>query len=349
MIETAEVSEENHNNLKMIQKGANLLGSMIGNILDYAQTEQGILSFKESGVDLTALTSSVLNVDNETAKQKGLEFHYESQLQEDEVLLVDSSRYEQLLHHLLVNAIKFTDTGSIHVELKELRRDEGEVVLMLKVKDTGIGIPENELKSIFEPFYQVDMQKNRVSEGAGIGLSLCKSVAEHYDGTIHVESKEGIGTTFHAKLVLKRSSERQHFKGGHGDENPKRRKVMAVEDNASNIVLIKKVLKKLGQDVIVAKNGEEAIAKYNEEKPDFVFMDLSMPLMDGFEATKIIRLMDRHTPIYALSANVMDRDVERCRDMGMNGHIAKPIRIAKLRKALFDHDDLAEPPLINVL
>jgi CheY-like chemotaxis protein len=78
-------------------------------------------------------------------------------------------------------------------------------------------------------------------------------------------------------------------------------------------------------------------------------MDLSMPLMDGFEATKIIRLMDRHTPIYALSANVMDRDVERCRDMGMNGHIAKPIRIAKLRKALFDHDDLAEPPLINVL
>jgi CheY-like chemotaxis protein len=134
-------------------------------------------------------------------------------------------------------------------------------------------------------------------------------------------------------MLMKKSSqlEKDDF------EQPKRRLVMVVEDNEANIKLVKKVLKKLGQDVVVAENGEEAISKYSEHKPDFIFMDLSMPVMDGFEAARMIRLMDRVVPIYALTANVLDTDVEKCYQVGMNGHLSKPIRVSRLRKALLDH------------
>jgi signal transduction histidine kinase/CheY-like chemotaxis protein len=333
VLDEGGMADHNVENLKMIHKAGEDLNGVIGSILDYAQSESSALPFADEPCQILDIVASVSEGYREKIEAKGLSFELTTEMDAKSSLCFDVRRLEQLLGHLLMNAMKFTEEGFVSVVLQQYRKSGGFVGICLEVSDSGKGIGSAEQEVIFEPFYQEDMRKSRSREGIGLGLALCRSIVQHYFGNLEVDSREGEGATFRAYMLMKKSSqlEKDDF------EQPKRRLVMVVEDNEANIKLVKKVLKKLGQDVVVAENGEEAISKYSEHKPDFIFMDLSMPVMDGFEAARMIRLMDRVVPIYALTANVLDTDVEKCYQVGMNGHLSKPIRVSRLRKALLDH------------
>jgi CheY-like chemotaxis protein len=246
-----------------------------------------------------------------------------------EVLVGDPVRLHQIILNLVSNAVKFTSEGKITVGVRMLVQDAEKVILEFAVTDTGIGIDENKLSTVFDNFQQATSGTSRLYGGTGLGLAIVKNLVEPQGGTVTVRSKMGEGSTFSFILSFNKTDEKAETDLGLNIELEagfKDVKILVVEDIALNQLLMKTLLEDFGFEMEVAGNGKIALEKLRTTSYDIVLMDLQMPVMNGFEATKYIRNeLKLQVPIIALTADVTTVDVEKCKAVGMNDYISKPI------------------------
>src|SRR5258706_5341769 len=245
-----------------------------------------------------------------------------------EVLLGDPVRLHQIILNLVSNAVKFTTKGTITVKVHLLNEDEKKVTIEFSVTDTGIGIAENKLEKIFENFQQASSRTSRLYGGTGLGLAIVKQLVEPQGGSIRVKSKVDEGSVFSFTLSFEKTNAEAEAEAEilELDTEIKNIKVLVVEDIALNQLLMKTLLDDFGFEQDIAANGRIAIEKLATKSYDVILMDLQMPEMNGFEATEYIRnTLKSNIPIIALTADVTTVDLSRCKTVGMNDYIAKPV------------------------
>lgn len=321
---------------KAIKSSSDTLLNLINDILDFSKIEVGKMSLEEIDFSPSITIKKVCDLLSPMTRNKPLKLLTNINDNVPTSVKGDPERFKQILTNLMSNAIKFTERGEIEVSLYTEVEENDKVKFHLKVRDTGIGIPENKLDTIFDAFQQADTSTTRRYGGTGLGLTICKRIVTLMDGDIWVESKEGKGSTFHVLIWLKRSKtdfnitedktiSQYTLKTG----SVKPMSILLVEDNPVNQELLKIILKKFGCYVEVAANGREAVDKYSAdpEKFDIIFMDIQMPEMDGTEATKTIRDKGfKKVPIIALTAHAIKGDREKYLEAGMNDYISKPVK-----------------------
>lgn len=319
--------------LEKMESSAELLLVLINDILDLSRIESGEFSTKYQWVKLRGDLSSILEHFQTLANAKGLDFAVDLEFDQDLLLWIDPTRVMQIVFNLVGNALKFTEQGSV-----SLSATISNSVLKIEVKDTGIGIERSRLNAIFSQFRQADDSITRKYGGSGLGLTISKHLAELMSGSISVESAFGKGSVFTINLPVRTKL------SAHLDEHPhdlainfgKSLNILVVEDTVTNQMVIKLILEKLGHKVVTQNNGLEAVDyfKRNSEHIDLIFMDISMPVMDGLTATKQIRQFCNVTPIIALTAHAMAKDKQTCIDAGMNAFVSKPIRSKEIQRTL---------------
>ena len=340
LIMKTELSAKQKEYLSAIKISGDALIVLINDILDLAKVDAGKMTFEKKPFKMRVSITSMLHLFDSKIKENNtaLETEYDNAI--PEVLLGDAKRLHQIILNLLSNAVKFTSGGKISVDVRLLNEDDEKVTIEFSVADTGIGIPENKIDKIFENFQQVHTDTTKMYGGTGLGLAIVKQLVEAQGGSITVKSKMGLGTTFcfiMSFLKTKESVEEELEKIEFFDAELERIKVLVVEDNALNQLLIRTLLNDFGFDHGFASNGKIAIEKLKTESYDIVLMDLQMPEMNGFEATEYIRkIMNSEIPIIALSADVTTIDVTKCKAAGMNDYIAKPVDEKLLYRKIID-------------
>jgi len=336
--------EERDTYLSAIKHSAENLTVIINDILDLAAIESGKLRFEKIGFNLRDLLPSLINTFTYQAREKRIDVEYFIDDSLNKILLGDPVRLNQILINLISNAVKFTHTGSIKVSCNAERELKGMCWVRIEVIDTGVGIPEEKLNTIFESFSQADASVTRKYGGTGLGLTIVKQLVELQKGSISVRSQEHVGSTFTVLIpyaVGKPSSISLSLpKNAKALKKAKASQlsVLLVEDNDINRLYAKSILKNWNCDTDTAENGLVAIEKIKNQEYDVVLMDIQMPVMDGYETTKAIRMMDppqRNVPILALTANATKVDVERCMASGMNDYLPKPFTPDDLYRKLF--------------
>jgi signal transduction histidine kinase/CheY-like chemotaxis protein len=314
--------------LDAIKTSSDGLIILINDILDLAKVDAGKMTFEEIPFKMESSISSMIQVFNVKIKGKNLELVKEYDHKIPEVLLGDKVRLHQILLNLLGNAVKFTTKGKITVAVRLLTEDKDEVRIEFAITDTGIGISEDKLEYIFENFQQATSSSSRIFGGTGLGLGISKQLVEQQGGTISVKSKVDEGATFSFTLSFKKTNaEIKHETIElELDEEIKVIKVLLVEDIKLNQLLMKIILEDFNFEYDIADNGKIAVEKLQTGSYDIILMDLQMPEMNGFEATEYIRnTMNLKIPIIALTADVTTVDVEKCKAIGMNDYISKPL------------------------
>jgi PAS domain S-box-containing protein len=316
--------------LSAIKISGDALIVLINDILDLAKVDAGKMTFEEIPFKLKASISAMIHLFEPRIEEKNLQLVKEYDEKIPEVLIGDPMRLHQIILNLLSNAVKFTTKGNISISLHLLEEDEEKVNIEFTISDTGEGIPENKRESIFENFHQASSDTSRLYGGTGLGLAIVKQLVESQGGVIQVKSKENEGSVFSFSLNFKKtnaepeSQNTSDFK--HENSENKSIKVLVAEDIALNQLLMKTLLDEFGFEIEIAGNGKIAIEKLREKKFDIVLMDLQMPVMNGFEATEYIRKeMNDNIPIIALTADVTTVDLAKCRSVGMNDYISKPV------------------------
>lgn len=334
--------EERETYLNAIRHSAENLKVIINDILDLAAIESGKLKFEKIAFNLIDLLPSLVNTFKYQAKEKNLGINFEIEEKLNKILLGDPVRLNQILINLISNAVKFTHNGSIGIKCSIARQLRGTVWVKIEVNDTGVGIPEEKLLTIFESFSQADASVTRRYGGTGLGLTIVKQLVELQKGKIHVVSKEHLGSTFSViipyevgkvKTITQIPKQRKNFR----DINTAELHVLLVEDNDINRLYARSILKNWQCHIDVAENGLVAIEKIKNNFYDVVLMDIQMPVMDGYEATKAIRSMNQSVkvPIIALTANATQTDVEKCMLAGMDDYLPKPFTPEDLYRKLF--------------
>ncbi len=314
--------------LQAIKTSGDALIVLINDILDLAKVDAGKMTFEQTPFRVAASVSAMLHLFEQKIQEKNLEFVREYDEKIPEVLLGDSVRLHQIILNLVSNAVKFTKTGTITVGVHLLEEDEASVTLQFMVRDTGIGIGDDKMLSIFENFQQATSGTSRLFGGTGLGLAIVKQLVEAQGGTVHVTSTPNEGSEFCFKLSFLKTNEQAELipavlpSGSH----MKNVKVLVVEDLALNQLLMRTLLDDFGFECDIAANGRIAVEKLQRRSYDIVLMDLQMPEMDGFEATEHIRTtLKLSVPIIALTADVTTADLARCVLVGMDDYISKPI------------------------
>ncbi|MEQ1746395.1 MAG: two-component regulator propeller domain-containing protein [Saprospiraceae bacterium] len=313
------------------QSGENLLW-IVNDILDQAKIESGKFSFVERPFELDVQLEQLRNLFLHRALENQIEYDIRTAPDVPNRLLGDPLRLQQVLTNLVGNAIKFTKKGSVRVDVSLVDKSESAAWLRLAVQDTGIGIPAEKLDLIFDSFEQVEDEDYATRRGTGLGLSIAKQMVEQQGGTISVQSTMGEGATFTVLLPFKiaQGSALAPAKSVAGGHQLKNLKILIVEDAYFNQMLALELLKKHveGVEADIAENGLVALEKVRQKNYDLVLMDVKMPVMDGYDATRAIRQMDsaiRTVPILALTANAIPEQLEKCRAAGMDDCITKPI------------------------
>jgi PAS domain S-box-containing protein len=345
-----DLTPEQREFLAVAKLSAESLLTVINDILDFSKIEAGRLQLDPAPFNLRELLGDAMKALGVRAQQKGLKLAVHVHAQVPNVVVGDSARLRQVLVNLISNAIKFTERGGVGVGIDTKALLDSEVSLHFAVTDTGIGIPADKHQTIFEAFAQGDNSTTRKYGGTGLGLTISARLVELMGGRIWVESNPDCGSTFHVSASFGRVREHEPRPGGEPVESldaaaptPSRLKraglqVLLVEDNPVNQMLVLCLLEKQGHHIETAQNGKEALDALQRQHFDLVLMDVQMPEMDGFEATKAIRLTEmqsgRHVPIIAMTAHAMKGDRERCLETGMDGYVAKPIQSEELTKVI---------------
>ncbi|PFG56150.1 signal transduction histidine kinase [Vibrio sp. ES.051] len=323
ILRQSTLSEEQIDALSQMECSAELLLAIISDILDLSKIESGSFQLNEQWISLKDTVTFVVSQQKQMAKKKNLHFEFHYTVSHDKQFWIDSTRLSQILFNLIGNAIKFTDFGTVNISVSE-QDDE----LIVTISDTGIGISKTKLEYLFTAFYQGDRSITRRFGGTGLGLAITKHLVEMMRGTIQVESEESVGSTFTITVpVLTRNNQCRPVKIEPNQPN-KAMDLLVVEDTESNQLVIKLILSKLGHNVHIANHGEEALTflEENSNLVDIIFMDVSMPVMDGITATKLIREKGIQVPIIALTAHALESDRDKCLEAGMNNFISKPVR-----------------------
>lgn len=315
-----------------IKESAGALLSIINDILDFSKLDAGQLAIDPIEFDLRACFSSAVELFVPQARDKGIYLDVIEEQQLPNLAIGDDGRVRQIFLNMIGNAIKFTSQGGVTLTTRVSETDE-EFEIFIDIKDTGVGIDQNRISQIFEKFQQADGKTTRKFGGTGLGLSISKQLAEHMKGGISVVSTLGKGSTFTVELTMgkpHRLGDRGKAEKQTGSEiSPM--SILIAEDNKTNRFLIGKYLQDLPVDICFAHDGKEAVEYTREREPDLIFMDMSMPEMDGLEATQRIRAARCSQPyIIALTANAFASDREACFQAGMDDFLAKPVKKADL-------------------
>ena len=301
---------------------------LINDILDLAKVNSGKMTFEKIPFKLASSISVMLHVFETKIQEKNLELIKQYDPRIPDVLMGDPVRLHQIILNLLCNAIKFTNKGTITVNVLLLKEEGENVTIQFAITDTGIGIAEDNINMIFENFQQASSKTARLFGGTGLGLAIVKQLVESQGGSIQVKSTLDEGSTFSFTLDFQKTNEEAELEIEtlELDTDIKNIKVLVVEDMALNQLLMKTLLDDYGFERDIAENGIIAIDKLNNKAYDIILMDLQMPEMNGFEATQYIRnTLHSKIPIIALTADVTTVDLAKCKAVGMNDYIAKPV------------------------
>jgi PAS domain S-box-containing protein len=335
-----ELTEEQREYVSLIrQSGENLL-TIINDILDFSKIEAGKLELESEPFALGSVIEAILKTLSPRAAAKGLRVSHSLQPDVPPQVRGDSVRLGQVLSNLLANAIKFTHQGGVEVGVSALPPPAGELLLRFSVRDTGIGIPDEQQQHIFEAFAQADSSTTRKYGGTGLGLAISVRLVTLMGGRLWLESALGEGSTFHFTVRF------LSVDGTAAPTTPPRAtppqmlplRILLAEDERTNRLVVVRLLQKRGHSVACVENGREAVAAVERERFDVVLMDVQMPEMSGFDAAMAIREREAkrggRLPIIALTACAMQGDRDRCFAAGMNAYVTKPIRIPELMEAL---------------
>ncbi|WNC71358.1 ABC transporter substrate-binding protein [Thalassotalea psychrophila] len=356
LLSTSALSNEQQHHVKIAQNSGQTLLTLINDILDFSKVEAGKLELEELDFNLPDLLEDIKQTLAFRAEEKGLTLLLDVKGVEHNMVKGDPSRLRQIILNLVSNAIKFTDVGKIIIDAKLKPLNAENLLFECTITDTGIGIPKEAIDGLFDSFTQVDASTTRKFGGTGLGLTICKKLCYLMRGDISVNSELGEGSSFKFNLLfklveLKNTPKLSNLQDVIPDTLPvwpTKARLLLVEDNQVNQMVLKAMLKRLGLSCDIAGNGLEAIASLQKTPPDapytLVFMDCQMPELDGYQTTLQIRTavageLYSTVPIIAMTANAMQGDKEKCLTAGMDDYLAKPLKpqslLAALRKWLF--------------
>ncbi len=339
-----DITQKQEDYLSKVVTSSTSLLHILNDILDYSKMEAGKLNIVEEPFNLRSLIENGIGLFTLNLEQKSIAINVLIHDELKDYYRGDPLRINQILNNLIGNAIKFTTRGSISIEAKiedHALSNQDYDTINISVKDTGIGMSSEQVSMLFEPFNQADTSIMRKYGGTGLGLTICKTLAAMMNGEIKVESQKNVGSCFSLCLPLKALNEqeiyeyeRSTYKDGLGSDEEKLQlraadntTALLVEDNVTNQLVAEEFLGLLNVKVVIAENGLIALEKFEQAEFDIVFMDIQMPVMDGLTAASKLRQTQKgkHIPIIAMSAAVLQSDVEKVKSVGMNDHIAKPI------------------------
>jgi len=342
LLSLSDLNPEQRELLQTLQSSSNLLINIISDILDLSKIEADKLTLHPKPVDIRNCIKTVLEISYPgiSVPGKSISLNYNIDNNLAAYFKMDESRVQQILVNLIGNAIKFTDEGSVSLNITaaNLANDEQEVTF--SIKDTGIGISEEALSQLFKPFTQVNTTALRKYGGTGLGLSICKKLVEMMNGRIWAESRENEGSVFSFSLPLKIVSIDMPLAEPVSKQAAKQYRPLSIllaEDNKMNQLIARKTFQKIGHEIDIADNGRIAIEMFNKKSYDLIFMDIQMPEMDGLQAADY--LLNKYPascpPIIAMTANVLSEDEEKCRLAGMLDFISKPFTIERLEDVIY--------------
>lgn len=344
LLASQPLNDDQRGYVRTIRESGHALLRIIDDVLEFSRMNSTAVEIETAPWNPRAVGSSVIELMSEAARRKGIALQFSMDPAIPETLLGDSGRVRQILINLVNNALKFTDSGSIHVEFFRTENDSTPT-LEIRVRDTGRGIAPDKLDSIFEPFTQEDSSQSRQFGGAGLGLAIVRTLSALMKGSVRAESEPGNGSCFICTLPLVESVEpvkevqaTPEVSETFATQYPLN--ILVAEDDPVNLRLAKLVLSRLGYHCHVASGGTEAVDRWKEVRPDVVLMDLHMPGLDGLDATREIRALEkesganRRTFIAAFTADVMTSEREECRSAGMDDYFTKPLRMDRLAEVL---------------
>ena len=340
-----EEDVEKKEQLKIILNSGEGLLCIMNDILDIAKLESGHVSIEKTEFDVVEILNSTIKIFENEAAMKLISLELDVDQGIGQNYLGDPHRLRQILINLIGNAVKFTTQGGVIVKVFSQGRG-----LRFQVIDSGIGIQKRNLSKIFKSFTQAEGSTTREFGGAGLGLSIVRKIVQLWDGKINVTSKFGEGTTFSVTLPIARSEAKvvhhvyEHQNSQDSRQDATELKILVCEDNAVNLDLMKKWLEKYDIKFDTAANGKLGFELYKLNNYSLILMDIRMPVMDGLEATKIIRKYEVNkninpTPIIAVTANVLKEDVDNYLSCGFDAHLPKPVRQKELHEIIMYWSD----------
>ncbi|WP_225790398.1 ATP-binding protein [Pseudomonas sp. Marseille-P8916] len=340
LLETTQLTSEQAEYTAVASESTGHLLKVINDILDFSRIERTALELEHIGFNLGELIASSVQSFQHSAQQRGLDLRLQQQTGIERLGVTgDPTRIRQILLNLIGNALKFTEQGEVHVQTHWQVLDQQQVWFTCAVRDTGIGIDNERLEMMFVAFQQADSSISRRYGGTGLGLAIARTLAERMGGRLRGESREGLGSTFTLEIPLTLASAPAALLPGNVEQGQPAAlggRILLVEDNPVNQSVIEAMLRSLGFDVSVALDGLQAIEQVQQQSFAAVLMDCRLPRLDGYEATRRIRLLPRgaQVPIIALTANALQGDRERCLAIGMNDYLSKPFKRTDLQQVL---------------
>jgi len=341
------LNEQQKQYVRIIDSSARALLRVINEILDFSKLAAGKMTLEIVAFDLKKLAQDLVAVTRQAAKGKSLRVRLDLDQEQEFVVRGDPTRLRQVLDNLLSNAVKFTEAGEVCLSIlvRPPAENEGGVTLMISVTDTGIGMPLGQQKHLFEAFAQAETSTTRKYGGTGLGLCIAADLVKLMRGALRVESKEGVGSRFFFELetTVAPPAEQVQLSQHHTIRLPRKalKKFWAllVDDTPTNLFLLETICQGIGLPYMTAVNGKEAVEKAKQSRFDIIFMDIQMPVMDGYTAIREIRKLESAatTEIVALTASAMQDDVERALGAGSTGFMAKPFERSQLLLCIAEH------------
>jgi len=331
--------------VQQIETSSQHLLALLNDVLDISKIEAGKIELSEESLHLPQLLENVVSIISPRCTEKNLHFEVRIGSIQPAAYICDALRLRQVLINLLGNAVKFTpSTGTVEFSVTQLEYKDGQSRIHFTVRDTGIGIPEHALAKLFVPFEQAHTDISKKYGGTGLGLSISRSIIEILGGNIDVQSEEGKGSTFSFAIWLKEAQEKRD--PSVSSPQPQKaslagKRALLVDDVMLNRIIVVELLADTELQIDEAVDGQEGIDAFAASAPDYydiIFMDAQMPNVDGYEATRVIRALERNdartVPIVAMTANAFKEDIEKALNSGMNAHLAKPLELDKLNAVL---------------
>jgi signal transduction histidine kinase len=340
ILEETELKPDQKKLVEIISSSGETLLNIINDILDFSKIEAGQIHIENIEFRLSHVVNTIVKLLHFRAQTKGITLSAKIDKNIPDVLFGDPHRLNQILINLVNNAIKFTEEGSVKIDISLLSKNTNKTELLFKVIDTGIGIPEEKQQKLFKEFSQTDETTERKYGGTGLGLAICKNLVFLLGGEIGVNSQPGKGSEFWFKLNFGYNPESQDGEEKSEIKIPENAKILYAEDNPVNQRITQAILEKMGISCDVAGDGKKAFEMFKTNPYDLILMDMQMPEWDGISSTKKIREYEINNaikkPVFivAVTANNFSEDKQKCFDAGMNDFISKPLKMNQLRKII---------------
>tara|TARA_B100000809_G_scaffold222634_1_gene231744 strand:- start:402 stop:2090 length:1689 start_codon:yes stop_codon:yes gene_type:complete len=331
-----EPRKDQEENIEALNYSGKILLNLLNNVLDFSKIQSTTIQLDNTPIDIYRAIKQIKKVHEASCLQKGIIMNLEIDANIP-IVWLDIVRFNQVINNLVTNAIKFTEKGSVTLRIKKINQTKDVLGLLTEIIDTGIGIPQDKQNLIWEAFKQASSTTNRLYGGTGLGLPIVKSIIEAMDSQVKVDSDVNKGSRFYFKINLKLASSQELYKTTQKKEhNFNGKKVLLVEDNEINVLVVKQILEKANLKTEVVNNGLSAVKMVKENDYDIVLMDIQMPIMDGYTSTIEIRKFNTTLPIFALSASIFLEVKDRIKESGMNGFIYKPFEPEDLLNKIED-------------